>query len=255
MTGQGDEVTSGGMRGGRARAWLAGLRKWPVHPQWLLGSRDEARDLARTLSRFEGTVLDIGCADRRLARLLPRGCCYVGLDYPDTAIGMYGTRPEVFADAGRLPFADATIDCVILKDVLEHVYGPQQALAEIGRVLRPRGRLMLWMPFLYPIHDAPHDYQRFTRHGLVAYLAEQGFEVEAVKSVLGGIQTAGLLASLALADAGERIATRRRILLPLLPAIGALVVVSNLGARALAWLPGTDFMPAFYRVVATRKEG
>lgn len=241
------------MRGGRLRALAAGLRSWPLHPQWLLSTKDEARELARTLSCFDGTVLDIGCADRRLASLLQPGCLYLGLDYPKTALGMYGTRPDIFADAGRLPMADGTIDCVILKDVLEHVRGPENALAEIARVVRPRGRLMLWMPFIYPIHDAPHDYQRFTEHGLAAYLDGHGFEVEDMKPVLGGIETAGLLASLALADAGEQIVVRRRLLLPVLPLLGLLVLISNLAARALAWLPGTHFMPAFYRVVATRK--
>lgn len=241
------------MRGGSLRKMIGGLRRWPVHPQWLLSASDEAQQLRHALSSFSGTVLDIGSADGRLARMLPPGCRYVGLDYPGTAIGMYGTKPDVFADAGCLPFGDAGIDCVVLKDVLEHVRGPQRALAEIARVIRPGGRLMLWMPFMYPIHDAPHDYQRFTAHGLVAYLTEHGFEVRDMQPVLKGIGTAGLLASLAFADAGEQILTRKRWLLPMVPVLGGLVLTSNILARGLAWLPGSGFMPAFYRLVAVRK--
>jgi hypothetical protein len=106
---------------------------------------------------------------------------------------------------------------------------------------------------MYPIHDAPHDYQRFTEHGLRAYLAGHGFEVENLKPVLHNIEAAALLTCLALADAGEQILARKQILLfPMLPILGCLVLITNLVARGLAWLPGTCFMPAFYRLVAIR---
>jgi SAM-dependent methyltransferase len=241
------------VRGGRLRNLIRGARRWPIHPQWLLSTKDEANQLAKTLALFNGTILDIGCADGHLSKVLPTTCHYVGLDYPSTAMGMYGTRPDVFADAAHLPFGDASIDGVILKDVLEHVRNPEIAMAEIARVIRPAGRLMLWMPFMYPIHDAPHDYQRFTEHGLRAYLAGHGFEVENLKPVLHNIEAAALLTCLALADAGEQILARKQILLfPMLPILGCLVLITNLVARGLAWLPGTRFMPAFYRLVAIR---
>jgi SAM-dependent methyltransferase len=241
------------MRGGRLRRLIGRVRHWPIHPQWLLSTKDEAGQLAETLARFGGTVVDIGCADGRLSTMLPETCRYVGLDYPGTAVGLYETRPDVFADAAHLPFGDASVDGVILKDVLEHVRNPEMALAEIARVLRPAGQLMLWVPFLYPIHDAPHDYQRFTEHGLRAYLAGHGFEIESLKPVLHNIETATLMVCLALADTGEQILARRRFLLvPILPILGGLILIANLAARSLAWLPGTHFMPAFYRLVATR---
>jgi len=241
------------MKGGRLRFLVARFRNWPIHPQWLLNTEREKRDLSQALSGFAGTVLDIGCADGRLARMLPPGCRYIGVDYPDTAVGMYRTRPAVFADAGRLPFADASVDCAILKDVLEHVRRPEAALAEIARVVRPGGKLLLWIPFLYPIHDAPHDYQRFTEHGLATYLASDGFEVDRIKPVLRGVETAGLMASLALADACEQIVARKPLLVPMVPVLATLVLIVNLAARGFAWLPATNFMPAFYRLVAVRR--
>jgi SAM-dependent methyltransferase len=241
------------MRGGRFRRLFIGARRWPIHPQWLLSTKEEASQLAKTLALFGGTVLDIGCADRHLSRILPDTCRYVGLDYPGTAVAMYGTRPDVFADAAHLPFSDASVDAVILKDVLEHVRNPEIALAEIARVIRPAGQLMLWVPFLYPIHDAPHDYQRFTEHGLRTYLAGHGFEVRSLEPVLHNVETAALMVCLALADTGELILTRKRFLLfPILPILGCLVLIANLGGRCLAWLPSTRFMPAFYRLVAIR---
>jgi len=231
------------------------LRKWPLHPQWLLSQADEANDLDHALHGLRGRVLDIGCAGRRLARRVPPDAQYIGLDYPTTAVSMYRTRPDVFGDARRLPFASASADAVILKDVLEHVRGPSQALAEISRVLRAGGSLVLWMPFMYPIHDAPHDFQRFTSHAMDAYLGEHGFRVRACKPVLKPIETAALLTCLALGDALEIIVRERPWLVPVVPVLGLLVVCANLAGKALSWLPSTHFMPAFYRVLAERVEG
>jgi SAM-dependent methyltransferase len=200
-------------------------------------------------------VLDIGCTDKRLSRQLPADCFYIGLDYLDTAVGMYGTRPDVFADATTLPFENGCMDAVILKDVLEHVGGPHRALSEIGRVMRDGGRLMLWMPFIYPIHDAPFDFQRFTEHGLRRYLSECGFVTLEFTPVLKPAETASLMICLALADTAEQILLRRRWLLPLLPVLALFVLLTNLTGKLFGLLPATQFMPAFYRVMAVRKQG
>lgn len=235
------------------RKWVGAFRRWPFHPQWLLGGSEERHALHQAFASLSGIVVDIGCADRRASRYLPAGCTYVGIDYPDTAAGLYGTRPDVFADARRLPFEDKSVDGVILKDVLEHVEGPWGALQECARVTRAGGTLVLWMPFMYPVHDAPHDYQRFTAHGLSAYLEEAGFDIVRASKVLKPVRTAGLLASLALADACEQIVTRRRLLAPLIPVLAGLIVVVNVSAHVLGALPGGGFMPAFHRIVAVRR--
>jgi SAM-dependent methyltransferase len=240
------------MRAAAIRKLIGYFRRWPVHPQWLLHVSGEERDLDDAISRLEGNVLDIGCAGRRLASRVPAHCTYTGLDYPDTATAMYGTRPDVFADACRLPFADGIFDAVILKDVLEHIGDPDSALAEISRTLRPSGRLMLWIPFIYPIHDAPYDFQRLTEHGLRRRLAANGLDVERLAPVLAPIETASLMIALALSDAAERIVTQRRLLLPIVPVLALLVLVANLAGKALSRLPSTRFMPASYRVMAIR---
>jgi len=240
------------MRARLIRQWIGKIRMLPLHPQWLLAVSGEERALTAGLSRLHGRVLDIGCADRRLAKLVPAGCEYIGLDYPETAVSMYHTRPDVFADARELPFPKASIQGVISKDVLEHVRGPETVLAEIGRVLEQDGTLVLWMPFIYPIHDAPYDFQRYTEHGLEEYLAAHGLRVTELLSVLTPVETASLMLCLAFADAAEQILLRRRWLLPLLPLLALFVLMANLAGKALCWLPATRFMPAFYRLLAVR---
>ncbi|HSC47342.1 MAG TPA: class I SAM-dependent methyltransferase [Gammaproteobacteria bacterium] len=231
---------------------MAKFRKLPLHPQWLLELSGAESALQSAFAGLQGRVLDIGCADRRFAARLPAGCTYIGIDYPDTAVSMYQTRPDIFADARGLPFPSGSMQGVILKDVLEHVPDPKSVLMEISRVLSDGGVLVLWMPFIYPIHDAPFDFQRYTEHGLRRYLADQGLRVTDFKGVLSPIETASLMTCLALGDSAEQILLRRRWLLPLVPFLGALVLLINVAGKGLSWLPATGFMPSSYRLVAIR---
>src|SRR3546814_8298831 len=64
---------------------------------------------------------------------------YIALDYPTTAIDLYRTKPHVFADARKMPFAHASIDAIACYEVLEHVREPDAVLAEDARVLVPGG--------------------------------------------------------------------------------------------------------------------
>jgi SAM-dependent methyltransferase len=77
-----------------------------------------------------------------------------------------GRGVRVIGDAQALGIADASFDVVLCTEVLEHLPEPQKAIDEIFRVLRPGGTLLLTTRFLFPIHDAPHDYFRFTKYGL-----------------------------------------------------------------------------------------
>lgn len=79
------------------------------------------------------------------------------------------------ADAHRLPFSDATFDFVVCTEVLKHLIEPRAALHEMFSVLRDGGILLLTTRFIFPIHDAPHDYFRFTRYGLLSLVKD--FEV------------------------------------------------------------------------------
>jgi ubiquinone/menaquinone biosynthesis C-methylase UbiE len=80
--------------------------------------------------------------------------------------------------ATALPIREASLDCVLCTEVLEHVRDPATALQEIARVLRGGGYLILTVPFLVELHEEPEDYYRYTSHGLAYLLREAGFEVE-----------------------------------------------------------------------------
>jgi SAM-dependent methyltransferase len=116
-----------------------------------------------TLDRFilshasGGLTLDLGAQNGPYAAHFPRR---VALDLNPAA------HLHLRGDAHALPFADRVFDTVLCTEVLEHLTEPQRAIDEMYRVLKPGGALLLTTRFLFPIHDAPHDYFRFTKYGL-----------------------------------------------------------------------------------------
>jgi SAM-dependent methyltransferase len=81
---------------------------------------------------------------------------------------------DVLCRAEALPFSSGCFDAVLLTEVLEHTVQPFLALAECSRVIGASGHVILSVPFIYPLHDWPHDYWRFTRFGLEALCRQAG---------------------------------------------------------------------------------
>lgn len=98
---------------------------------------------------------------------------------------------DVILDATALGVGTGSVDTVVCVSVLEHVLDQAAAFSEIGRVVRPGGRLLLTVPFAYPIHDRI-DFWRFTDQSLVAQL-EPDFEVEKMVRLGGKISTVASL--------------------------------------------------------------
>lgn len=229
------------------RSWAAHVRRLPIHPQWLLGKRRP--DAA--IGQLRGHVLDIGCADRWIESYCPDHIQYIGLDYPATGTALYSARPDVFADATRLPFSDASIDTVLCFEVLEHVRDHQAALEQFARVLKPAGTLLLSMPFMYPVHDAPHDYQRLTQFGLERDLTHAGFQIVQLVKTGHAVRAAGLLTSLALV--GGLQARSRWFDFVRMPFVALGVLVVNLASAGLAAvLPDWDAIGTGYTVEAIK---
>lgn len=82
---------------------------------------------------------------------------------------------DAIADLTAIPFPDSTFDAAINVVTLEHVREPATVIAELGRVLRADGRLLLIVPHEWEEHQTPHDYFRYTRYGVRHLLERAGF--------------------------------------------------------------------------------
>jgi SAM-dependent methyltransferase len=108
-----------------------------------------------------GRVVNIG-AGGDVAVLLKRiGLAPLSIDVDPAR------NPDLVGDIQDLSILeDCSVDGVVCIEVLEHVKHPHLALQELHRIMKPGGIFVGSTPFLLGIHDQPHDYFRYTRHGL-----------------------------------------------------------------------------------------
>jgi len=127
---------------------------------------------------FSGNVLEIGAGQLRenYKRFAPRATNYWRSDirlWPDSTL-------ELICDCTKTPFRDRSMDGIICCEVLEHVPESLTAMEEIGRILKPEGRLAVTVPFFYPLHGVDSqdrgDYWRFTP-GNLKNLLRKDFEL------------------------------------------------------------------------------
>jgi dolichol-phosphate mannosyltransferase len=155
--------------------------------------------LVMVLAAGAERVLDVGCGSSHILKDLPNA---VGVDIQLHKLRyarQFG-RPAVVASIFALPFADASFDCVVCSEVIEHVPGDPRLFHELARVLRPGGRLILGTPdygrarwrFLewFYARLAPGGYAdehitHYTRAGLIDTVGRHGFHVRGVHYVFG----------------------------------------------------------------------
>jgi SAM-dependent methyltransferase len=132
-----------------------------------------------------GAFLDLGCGKCPLYGLYRK---YVHeVTCVDWEHSLHGhTHIDVEADLNQpLPLADAGFDTILSSDVIEHLAEPDLFFSEVSRMLRPSGYLLLNTPFAYPLHEAPHDYFRYTAYALRRLCEKHGLAVVSLKP-LGG---------------------------------------------------------------------
>jgi SAM-dependent methyltransferase len=168
---------------------------WEEHADWWIEGFTEGADpeyveqilpmAAAELAEFD-TILDIGCGDGQISRLLAAsGSRVVGVDPTWNQISVAAQRGGgaafVRSGAGSLPFADGSFDAAVACLVFEHIDDLDDAIGEVARVVRRDGRFNLFLnhpllqtpgSFLIDDHmvDPPEQYWR-----IGPYLPEQAF--------------------------------------------------------------------------------
>lgn len=137
------------------------------------------RSVTNILPRFKGAVLDIGCGGMPYRNLVLESNqveSYTGLDLQQ-ALAYNGMPPDLTWDGQQMPIEDNSFDCALSTEVLEHVQNPGPFLAETYRVLKPGGIYYFTVPFIWPLHEVPHDAYRYTPFSIRQIMQNAGFTV------------------------------------------------------------------------------
>ncbi|MHA2062053.1 MAG: methyltransferase domain-containing protein [Candidatus Sifarchaeia archaeon] len=150
------------------------------------------KSFTQVANMIKGIVLDVGCGEQPFKKEIERSSdTYFGVDWPLTfhrknEIDVYANISEGF------PFKSESVDTIVAFQVMEHLAEPENFLWESFRVLRKRGKIILTTPFMWGIHEAPHDYYRYTAYGLRYLLTKTGYKNVHIVPNTGYLIMAGL---------------------------------------------------------------
>jgi SAM-dependent methyltransferase len=142
---------------------------WESHAGWWQAAFTEGADaeyveqiVPMAAAHLAGarTVLDVGTGEGQLARVAAAAAgagCVVGVDPSwgqlEAARTRAGGPSYLRGEAVALPFPAAAFDAVLACLVFEHIEGMDEAIAEVGRVLRPGGRFLFFLN--HPLLQVP----------------------------------------------------------------------------------------------------
>lgn len=141
--------------------------------------------LERNAQHISGVLYDLGAGKAPYKEwLMQFADKYVSVDWPAS---YHNAQPDITADLNEsLPIASEVADAVILLSVMEHLREPQKMLREVYRILKPGGVLLLQVPWQWWVHEAPHDYFRYTPYGL-EFLFQSAGLTDIVIEAQGGV--------------------------------------------------------------------
>jgi SAM-dependent methyltransferase len=146
------------------------------------------RVLNDNLKFFKGSLLDVGCGQMPYRDHIKNNSGitkYVGLDIDGALIYDQNVKPDFVWDGLRMPFGNSNFETIIATEVLEHCPEPETVLKEIHRVLKPDGIFFFTVPFLWNLHETPHDEYRYTPYSLKRHLENSGFKNIEIKPTGG----------------------------------------------------------------------
>ncbi len=141
-------------------------------------------------SFMKGKLLDLGCGNKPYSIIYSEVCdLSIGCDLPFSLHQDANVEFKCYAEDIDKYFEPGYFDCVLCTEVLEHTVNDQKVVANINKVLKIDGNLIISAPFTYVLHEAPHDYRRYTLYGLKNILESNGFEVLSILSIGGTISS------------------------------------------------------------------
>lgn len=123
---------------------------------------------------IKGHIYDLGCGEMPYRDWFMKYAeSYTGIDWSNT---LHDLKADIVADLNKnLPIDDQVADVIICLSVMEHLCEPLNMLCEAYRILKDDGVMILQVPFMWWVHEAPYDYFRFTKYGLIYLFQKAGF--------------------------------------------------------------------------------
>lgn len=144
--------------------------------------------LKEVLPQFKDDLLDIGCGKMPYRNYIlehSEVTNYVGLDIEQALVYDTKVKPDFTWNGRTMPFENDSFNCAFGTEVLEHCPEPEIVLKEVKRVLKPDGIFFFTVPFLWNLHEVPHDEYRFTPFSLERHLRNSGFKDIKIKATGG----------------------------------------------------------------------
>lgn len=153
------------------------------HHNWLIYKYYD-QFLTKYSDYYKGKIYDFGCGEAPYKGFfLQYAEQYIGVDWVGS---LHNTKSDVAADLNKpLPIESNAADTIVSLSVLEHLCEPQIMIHEAFRIMKPGAHLILQTPWQWWIHEAPHDYFRYTPHGLKYIIEKAGFTDVLVEPVSG----------------------------------------------------------------------
>lgn len=144
--------------------------------------------LKKSLNLFSDNLLDIGCGKMPYKNHILKNSKvsnYIGLDIENALEYDAAIKPDFTWDGKTMPFESNSFECAFGTEVLEHCPEPEMVLKEVFRVLKPEGIFFFTVPFLWNLHEVPHDEYRYTPFSLERHLKNAGFKAIEIKATGG----------------------------------------------------------------------
>jgi SAM-dependent methyltransferase len=162
---------------------------WALYKPYYIIRRNLVRAVAEYASTCKGVILDFGCGMQPYKVLFSHCADYLPVDFATTKDRYYGGGEVIPFDGSQTPLAAESVDHVLCTEVLEHVFEPDLVLAELYRVLKPGGTMLITVPFVWEEHDLPYDYARYSLYGLQHLVERNQFTVIENKRLGSTIET------------------------------------------------------------------
>ena len=206
----------------------------------------KVRNSIKGIFKSSDLVLDVGCGENPYYHKAIKAKI-ICADIKPTK------KTHLIGDAMQLPVKREKFDGIISINSLYYYSSTSRALKEFSNALKKNGKLVLMMPFMYPIHDAPDDKYRFTEYGIIELL-KNDFEIKNIKAI-GGIFNLPAVFLHSLMKGAPLMAPKQ--LKPIMRFLSIIVFyIPYLLAQLfsiLDFLDMTGRWPTYYFVVAVRK--